>query len=271
MIKSLFLTRKPPWLSLGFLVLGLILSTGCSAPSRATVTQGTEIVVFIDFSDSIRKEGRALFEQDLADQIIPSLTSGDQILIAPITDRTLTEFSPIAEATFPPKPQYSGWSENRLKYKSQMDELDTQVAQIRKRLKTQVSNGFSNQYTSLQTDIFSSLILSRKLFHNVQRHKVLVLMSDMIEDYPPYKFEKIPWSPDTTQKLMTELHTKGLIPDLSGVCVYVTGVSATSPEQLESIGSFWQAYFRRAKADMDPSRYAHILLHWPPSDSCSFG
>lgn len=271
MVKSLFLSRKLLWLSLGILVQGFILSTGCTAPSGAKVTQGTEIVVFVDFSDSIRKEARALFEQELAEQIIPSITSGDQILIAPITDKTLTEFSPIAEATFPAKPQYSGWSENRLKYKSQMNEIDAQEAQIRKRLITQVSNGFSKKYTSQQTDIFSSLILTRKLFHNVQRHKVLVLMSDMIEDYPPYHFEKIPWSPDTNQKLLTELHTKGLIPDLSDVCVYVTGVTAKSPEELENIGSFWRAYFRRAKADMDPSRYAHILLHWPPSKSCSLG
>jgi len=29
-------------------------------------------------------------------------------------------------------------------------------------------------------------------------------------------------------------------------------------------------HFQQAKADMDPSRYAHVLLNWPPSKSCAF-
>jgi hypothetical protein len=90
----------------------------------------------------------------------------------------------------------------------------------------------------------------------------------MIEDYPPYAFDRMTWTSTTTQKLLAELETKRMIPDLSGVCVYVSGVSAPSAEMARHIGLFWDAYFRKAKADLSPSRYAHVLLHWPPQSSC---
>ena len=76
------------------------------------------------------------------------------------------------------------------------------------------------------------------------------------------------WSPATAPKILSELDARGLIPDLSGACVYVAGVSARSADIAESIGHFWQAYFQRTGADMDLSRYAHVLLHWPPSKAC---
>src|SRR3989454_4346430 len=93
-------------------------------------------------------------------------------------------------------------------------------------------------------------------------------MPDMTGDSPLYNLKRFSWSPATTEKTLSELDAKGLIPKLSGVCIYVSGASAKSAEVAENIGRFWQAYFRRAGADMDPSRYAHVLLHWPPASSC---
>ncbi|MGH7255325.1 MAG: hypothetical protein ACREI3_06055, partial [Nitrospirales bacterium] len=86
--------------------------------------------------------------------------------------------------------------------------------------------------------------------------------------YQPYRFETVSWSQDTNQKMLEALEQKGSIPDLSGVCVYVTGAAARTAQMAKDIGAFWQLYFERAKADMNPSRYAHVLLHWPPSKSC---
>jgi hypothetical protein len=76
------------------------------------------------------------------------------------------------------------------------------------------------------------------------------------------------WKPDTIGKLIGELGAKRQIADLSGVCVYVSGASAPQAQLARDIARFWEAYFRRARADFDPSRYSHVLLHWPPSKSC---
>ncbi len=247
---------------------GLFLTTGCTPSSQAAPSRGTAVVVFVDFSESVRSGARALFKQEIETEIIPSLSAGDKILIAPIDDKTLTEFRPLVEATLPLKPQFNGWLDNVLKYNRQTKDIDSQVAHLKEEIKAQVADVLGRRHTSPLTDIFSSLLIAEKLFHNEPRRKVLVLMSDMIEDFPPYDFEKMSWSPTTNQKVLSELDAKGFIPKLSDVCVYVSGASARSPEMAENIGRFWQAYFQRTKADMDPSRYAHVLLHWPPSKSC---
>jgi len=209
-----------------------------------------------------------LFKREIETEIIPSLSAGDRILIASIDDKTLTEFRPLVEATLPLTPQFNGWLDNVLKYNRRAKDIDVEVVQLKEKIRAQAVDVLARRQSSPLTDIFSSLLIAEKLFHNEPRRKVLVLMSDMIEDYPPYDFEKISWSPTTNQKVLSELDAKDLIPKLSDVCVYVSGVSARSPEMAENIGRFWQAYFQRTKADMDPSRYAHVLLHWPPSKSC---
>jgi hypothetical protein len=250
------------------LLQGLFLLTGCTPSSHATAAHGTEVVVFVDFSGSIQSRARALFEGDLQTQIVPTLEAGDRLLIAAINDKTLSEFRPLVEATLPPRPEFNGWLDNVLKFNRQAKDVDTQVAHIKDTIRAQVTDTFTKREGSPLTDIFSSLLLAQKLFHDEPRRKVLVLMSDMIEDYPPYNFEDMSWSRATTQKLLSELDAKGLIPKLPDVCVYVSGASARSADLVENIGRFWQAYFQRTEADMDPSRYAHVLLHWPPATSC---
>src|SRR5205823_2187250 len=155
----------------------LLLTTGCTPSVPAAVRHASAVVVFIDFSGSITGDDRASYRREIESEILPSLSAGDRLLIAPIHDKTMTEFRPL------------------------------------------------------------------------------------VEDNPPYDFEKIAWSPATITKTLSELDAKGLVPKLPGVCIYVSGASAKSAELAENVGRFWQAYFRRTGADMDPSRYAHVLLH----------
>jgi hypothetical protein len=250
------------------ILTGSVFLTACgSAPPPATASE-TDIVIFVDFSASVPKEALALYEQALTNQIIPSLSMGDHLLIAPITDTTLTEFRPLVEVTLPDRLRFNGWLDNFLKYKKQSTEMESQAGQFKEKARDQVVKLFSKRPASPWTDIFSSLLLAQKLFHNNHRRKVLVLMSDMIEDYPPYRFDTLSWGPATTQRLLTELEAKGRIADLSGVCIYVSGASGASADVAENIQGFWLAYFQHAKANIHPSRYAHVLLHWPPSQGC---
>ncbi len=254
--------------TLARLLAGALLLAGCTRSSQATVGRGTEVVVFVDFSGSVKSDARALFEADLENQILPSLAAGDRLLVAAINDKTLSDFRPLVEATLPRKPEFNGWLDNVMKYNRETKDADAEVARVKQTVRTEIRQVLTRHEASPLTDIFSSLLIAQKLFHDEPRRKVLVLMSDMIEDYPPYHFEEIKWSPATRQKILADLDGNGLIPKLSGVCVYVSGVSGGSAALVENIGSFWQAYFKRAEADMDLSRYAHVLLHWPPPKSC---
>jgi hypothetical protein len=263
--ESLVRGRLAFWL---LLLTARFLATGCAPSTPAAAQHGTAVVVFIDFSQSITTEDRASFRREIDDEIVPSLGAGDRLLIAAIHDKTLTDFRPLVEATLPPKPQFNGWFDNVMKHTRQTRDVEAQMLLVKDKMKAGVAHAFAKRYVSMQTDIFSSLLVAQKLFHDDSRRKVLVLMSDMIEDNPPYNFERINWSAATIEKTLSELDARGLVPKLSGVCVYVSGASARSADLAENIGRFWLAYFRRAGADVDSSRYAHVLLHWPPANSC---
>ena len=250
----------------------LLIVSSFFAPAAVSVAAEshapTSVVVFIDFSGSIHGPARAAYRKDLETSILPFLAAGDRIMIAPIHDKTLTGFRPLAEASLPSMPQFNGFVDNTLKHAKQTKETEQAIATTRQQLKSDVVQTFAKPMSSQYTDIFSSLAMAEKYFHGDTRRKVLVLMSDMIEDNPPYKFDAMRWRPGDTGKLVNELAAKRLIPDLTGVCVYVSGASAADAALAGHISGFWQAYFTRAGADFDPARYAHVLLHWPPSKSC---
>lgn len=250
----------------------LLIVSAFFAPAAVSVAAeahpATSVVIFIDFSASIHGPARAAYRRDIETSVLPFLAAGDRIMLAPIHDKTLTGFRPLAEATLPPLPQFNGFVDNTIKHAQQVKETERRIADVRQQLKGDVAQAFIKPLASRYTDIFSSLAMAEKYFHGDTRRKVLVLMSDMIEDNPPYKFDSMRWRPGETDKLLAELGSKRLIPDLSGVCVYVSGASAASPTLAGHIGRFWEGYFARARADFDPSRFAHVLLHWPPSKSC---
>ena len=246
----------------------LLLTTACTKSTQAEARPGTAMVIFVDFSDSIGGTDRSGFQRELDKQVLPWLQPGDSIMMAPITDKTLTEFRPLVEADLPARPQFNGWVNNVMKHNKEKKETEARIIQVKESLRTQTTEALSRKYQARYTDIFSSLLLAEKIFSAESRRKVLILMSDMIEDYPPYAFDRMTWTPNTTQKLLADLEGRKMIPDLSGVCVYISGVSAPSAELARHIGGFWDAYFKKAKADLNPSRYAHVLLHWPPQTSC---
>jgi hypothetical protein len=246
----------------------LLLTTACTKSTQAEARPGTAVVIFVDFSDSIGGTDRSGFQRELDKQVLPWLQPGDSLMMAPITDKTLTEFRPLVEADLPARPQFNGWVNNVMKHNKEKKETEARIIQVKESLRTQTTEALSRKYQARYTDIFSSLLLAEKIFSAESRRKVLIMMSDMIEDYPPYAFDRMTWTPNTTQKLLADLEGRKMIPDLSGVCVYVSGVSAPSAELARHIGGFWYAYFKKAKADLNPSRYAHVLLHWPPQSSC---
>src|SRR5213595_1514497 len=223
----------------------LLLTTGCTPSVPAAVRHASAVVVFIDYSGSITRDDRASYRREIEAEILPSLSAGDRLLIAPIHDKTLTDFRPLVDTSLPARPYFNGFLDNVLKFNRSAKELDAQILLLKDKTRTEVANVFAKRFTSQYTDIFSSLLLAQKLFYDETRRKVLILMSDMIEDSPPYNFEKVSWSPATTEKTLSELDAKGLIPKLAGVCIYVSGASAASAELAENIGRFWYAYFRR--------------------------
>ena len=256
------------WLMWLMALPALALAAGCTRSTQVSGHTSTAVVIFVDFSDSVGGMDRTGFRREIDRQILPWLEPGDSFLVAPIHDKTLTQFRPLVEAELPPRPQFNGWMNNVMKFNREAKAADAKIIQVKETLRTQTAEALGRPTQARYTDIFSSLLLAEKLFSAESRNKILILMSDMIEDYPPYTFDKISWTPSTTAKILKDLEAQRGIADLRGVCVYVSGVSAPNAEMATNIGRFWEAYFKKAGADLHPSRYAHVLLHWPPPTSC---
>src|SRR5688572_21345403 len=72
----------------------LLIVSAFFAPAAVSVASEahppTSVVVFVDFSASIRSPARAAQRRELETQILPFLAAGDRVMIAPIHDKTLT-------------------------------------------------------------------------------------------------------------------------------------------------------------------------------------
>src|SRR5438093_436876 len=196
---------SPPWCAPSSPMTrmrGWILPTP-PASSLTTTPPGMDLIIFVDFSGSIRKEDKKSFEQDLVKRVIPSLSAGDRLLIAPITEKTLTDFRPLIEVDFPPKPSFNGFMQNAMTYHRQVKEVDAEVSRLKEELVVQVGGMFKQYFASPRTDIFNAIVLAQKLFSDEGKAKVLVLMSDMVEDSQPYNFYRLQWGPDTVDRKST--------------------------------------------------------------------
>jgi len=217
----------------------------CSNDDKSKV-----ILAFVDFSGSA-KSHRDLVVKDLQ-QVQAKLNPGDRFLIASITDRSLTEFNPILDQEIP---AFRFWADNDSEYKHRLQE-------IMKDIETRIQNLQQYNYLSPKTDILNTFIIAQKVFAHEQRRKVLVLLSDMIENSESYNFERMRLTPEGIKEIIKSQRSKGLLPDLKGVHVYITGASAPSANKANEIEQFWIHYLHETGADFDDSRYASRLLRF---------
>src|SRR2546425_12292427 len=89
-VESPVRRRLTPWVLL-LATPALLLTTGCMRSAPAAVQRGTAVVVFIDFSASISGGDLSSFRREIEGEILPSLSAGDRLLIAPIHDKTRSE------------------------------------------------------------------------------------------------------------------------------------------------------------------------------------
>src|SRR2546426_8963372 len=110
-VESLGRHHLTAWV-LVLMTQALVLMTGCGRSAPAAGQSGTAVVIFIDFSASVTGEDRASFRREIEAEILPSLSAGDPLLIAPIHDKTPTHFRPLLQAPLPAQPPLNGFLDN---------------------------------------------------------------------------------------------------------------------------------------------------------------
>ena len=208
------------------------------------------MAVFVDMSGSTNRARRTLY-RNAFEKIYQNLQQGDRIIVGTITGRSYIDFKPVVDAEIP---KQSLWV-NRISYEQNM-------AKTKKDIQTEVEKLLSRRRGTPHTEIINSLNIADKIFHNEKRQKILIILSDMIQDSKEYNFERVKITNQYTSQIIRKRQEQNLIPKLDSVKVYVAGASAVDPKKFRSIERFWNRYFLACGADFSLHRYGHSLLEF---------
>ena len=208
------------------------------------------IVVLVDMSGSTNKARRTVYNEAF-EKIYDNLQGGDRIVIGTITSNSYIDFKPVVDAEIP---KQSIWV-NRIQY-------EQNLAKTQKTIRKEVERLLSRRKGTPYTEILNSLNIADTIFHNEKRKKVLVILSDMMQDSREYRFERIRVTDSFTRNVIKQRKRQNLVPDLAEVKVYVAGASAANSKKFRSIERFWSKYFHASGADYSTHRYGHSLIEF---------
>jgi len=192
------------------------------------------IVVFVDMSGSTNLARRTVY-RECFEKIYEDLNQGDRMVVGTITGRSFIDFKPAVDVEIPKK---SVWL-NRIQFERSFTET-------KEKIQGEVGRLLSQKEGTQRTEILNSLNIAETIFHKEKREKILVLLSDMIQDSREHDFSSTKITNDYINKLIRYRGKKNLIPNLTGVKVYVAGASGSDSHKYRSIEKFWARYFERA-------------------------
>jgi hypothetical protein len=208
------------------------------------------IVVFVDMSGSTNRARRTVYNEAF-EKIYQSLNQGDRIVVGTITSRSFIEFKPVVDEEIP---KQTIWV-NRIQF-------EQNLAKAQKNIRKEVDRLLSRRKGTPYTEILNSLNIADTIFHSEKRQKILVILSDMVQDSKQYKFERAKVTNKYINNIIRYRQKQKLVPNLTDVKVYVAGASAADSRKFRSIEKFWARYFTATGADFSSHRYGHSLLEF---------
>ena len=206
------------------------------------------ILVFVDMSGSTNRARRTVYSEAF-EKIYQNLQQGDRFVVGTITGRSYINFKPVVDAEIPKK---SIWV-NRIQY-------EQNLAKTRENIRKEVNRLLSRKRGTARTEILNSLNIADTIFHDENRDKILVILSDMVQDSREYNFDQAKVNNKYIANIIRVRKKKNLIPNLNNVKVYVAGASADNSQKFRSIEKFWTRYFSASGADFSTHRYGHSLI-----------
>jgi len=206
------------------------------------------LVIFVDMSGSANLARRTVYKKAF-EKIYQNLGQGDRVMVGTITGRSYIDFKPAVDVEMPKK---SIWV-NRIQFERNLSET-------KEKIRREVDRLLSRKRGTKRTEILNSLNIAETIFHNEKRRKILVLLSDMIQDSKEYNFARVKVTDKYIDETIRYRQKHNLIPSLTDVKVYVAGASGADPNKFRSIEKFWTRYFAETRADFSSHRYGHSLI-----------
>ncbi len=183
--------------------------------------------------------------------IMDRSVGGDRVVVAVISGRVgnrqnsiITE---IGDRDLPVK----GWNDNPLIY-------DENFATAKK-LSTDDFEAALTKPRTDRTELLRSIRDAARYFAaEKKRRKILVILSDMLEDSAEYRFEKIALSETFTNTAIANAKKQMRLPDLHQVDVYTQVPGVAPPEKAEQVEQFWIRYFAACGANISQQTYSTL-------------
>jgi len=206
------------------------------------------LVILVDMSGSANVARRTVYKEAF-EKIYQNLRQGDRVMVGTITGRSYIDFKPAVDSEIPKK---SIWV-NRIQFERNLTETKEKV-------RTEADRLLSRKRGTQRTEILNSLNIADTIFHNEKRRKILVILSDMIQDSKEYNFSRVKLTDKYINGVIEYRQKHNLIPNLTDVKVYVAGATGADPSRFRSVEKFWARYFAETGADFSPHRYGHSLI-----------
>lgn len=206
------------------------------------------LVIFVDMSGSANLARHTVYTKAF-EKISQKLSQGDRVMVGTITGRSYIDFKPSVDVEIPEK---TIWV-NRIQFERNLTEA-------KEKIRRQVDRLLSRKRGTQHTEILNSLNIAETFFHNEKRQKILVILSDMIQDSKEYNFDKTKVTDKYIDKAIRYRQKHDLIPNLTDVKIYVAGASGIDSNKFRSVEKFWARYFAKSGADFSHHRYGHSLI-----------
>lgn len=241
-----------------------IVATSCGSFEKEkpqTTPKPKVICVLFDLSESTRAtKVRETYLHDFK-AILEKTTLGDGLVAGLITQSSVTELELPINQNFP---AFQPNTNNALYKRGEEKQAKENLQRTKEKVYSVVESLLVGSHRKImKTDILSSLQVAARAFQSYsQPRKILVIMSDMIEDSDHYNFETEKLTPRRIQAIIEEQEHKNRnrIPNLKGVKVYVLGATALNPERFNEIHDFWASYLRKCGADLEPQNYGAAFI-----------
>lgn len=243
--------------STGLLVFACSTPNGHSGPTSSsgapavTVTAGvpTLYIVGVDVSDSFQTETRIEEARHLVEGLIGRMNYGDAIAIVE-TFRSGTDSVGSWTDSIPPLRRPNSPSTNERH----------RLAQFKVRASTIAASFVHPPRPATSTDILALVQRASDYAKAAQLHgqkTTLLVVSDMMNYTPELRMTGLSSIPD--ENWVAARKAKGLIPNLQGVCVSVSGADVSSVRGI-AVRNFWQSYFNATGANFSPERYRTLMI-----------
>ena len=214
--------------------------------------QPTLVVVLVDTSVSTKDAGGEY--RRAWSRIMANTRGGDRIVIAVVEGLVgRNEASVLRHVMDRALPSYSVWRDNPLTY-------DSTLANVRGSLTKHFEDAFGLPRGN-KTELLRSIRDAGRILSDEQkRRKVLIVMSDLLED-SEHRFDQTALTPGFTRRLIDKLKNEGRLPQLSGVEVHMALPGTTRPMKADELERFFISFFAATGATLGPAHFGMLLTY----------